>query len=132
MGLDIGSTSTRVCLFSPSSDKEIGVDSGHIGDYSRFEPGDFSTSCYPFDQGTTYIGNVIDRERIATSLKPVFLLLCGLDREELEDLVSEYPHAQELLRGMDPQSKNHKTFKRKLNTAVQYFFRFLKTQTLET
>lgn len=108
------------------------MDSGHTGDYSRFEPGDFSTSCYPFDQGPAYIGNSLDHRRIATSLKPVFLLLCGLDKSELELYVSEYPHSRELLSRISCDNRNRKTFVRKLSTAVQYFFRFLRKQTMET
>ncbi|MBE3045845.1 hypothetical protein IMZ48_25535 [Candidatus Bathyarchaeota archaeon] len=129
LGIDIGSTSTRLCLYCPTSGNEVEVDAGFVGDPNRFEPGDFSTSCYPFDNGYAYIGNKPGRGRLATSLKPVFLLRCDLDEHDLEPLIAEYPHSKELLSRI--RQPGHIVFRRKLTTAVRNFFDCLGKRTIE-
>ena len=109
------------------------VDAGDVGDHSRYELGDFSTSCYPFDTGPAYIKNIVDRERLSTSLKPVFLLLTKeLSNDDLLPLISEYPNSNELLTRISELHPRHNNFRRKLETAVKNFFQYLGKRTIET
>lgn len=131
MGIDIGSTSGRLFVLTATG-REIVIESDARPDYTRYEAGDFSTSCYPFDEGEAYIGNALDHKRMATSLKPVFLLLSAIDTAELRPLISEYPNAERLRTLMHGRSPQHRRFRQKLKTAVATFFHFLRERTIIT
>lgn len=131
LGVDIGSTSTRLVLLRASGD-EVVVECDHFGDFSRYEPGDFPTSCYPFDGGNPYTGSDFDPNRIATSLKPVFLLLAPIDPEDLMPLIREYPDAEHLWSRINGEEPHHRRFKKNLKKAVVRFFEALREKTVET
>lgn len=108
------------------------VECDHYGDYSRYDPGDFPTSCYPFDGGNPYIGSDFDPYRIATSLKPILLLLSPISPEELGPLIREYPDAEQLWTRMDGDEANHRRFRKNLTKAVVRFFEVLRENTVNT
>lgn len=69
---------------------------------------------------------------MATSLKPVFLLLSAIDTAELRPLISEYPNAERLRTLMHGRSPQHKRFRQKLKAAVASFFHILRERTIIT
>lgn len=114
------------------SGREIVVECPQLGDHTRYEPGDFSSSCYPFKDGDDeepYVGNALDHVRLATSIKPVFLLLAQTEPGSFRHLLFEYPHAEELLSRMDKQGN---PFRTKLRAALDGFCEFLRDRAIKT
>ena len=125
LSIDIGSTSTRICVLT-SSGKRIVIEGPQSDDLSRFEPGDFSSTCYPFegsDDDEPYIGNELDYFRLAVSLKPVFLLLAEPEPDSIRTLIREYPHAGRLLERLEDGDSSLRTT---LRTALEEFCSFLR------
>ncbi|KAM7217083.1 hypothetical protein V8F06_007482 [Rhypophila decipiens] len=92
LGIDIGSVSSRAYLFSHTASLRMAVwnpsrDQNRM-EYPKFEKGDFSSKCYPFDEGLPYLGQttVPDGERLSTSLKyaPYVLINCS------DDILEQY------------------------------------------
>ncbi|MBE3045923.1 hypothetical protein IMZ48_25950 [Candidatus Bathyarchaeota archaeon] len=92
------------------------------GIHTEFEPGDFSSSCYPFEsdrEKKPYIeNNKTDPTRRATSIKPIFLVLADIPRRRLRPLLSEYPHADEILERLDSEDR---PFRQRLHAAIAGF-----------
>ena len=109
--MDIGSTSTRMGLYTESG-RDITIQCPEKS-RGKFEAGDFSSSCYLWDNKKPYyIGNKLDKTRIATSIKPFILLLSEADPGTVESLISEYPDGEKLLEERDdksPRDRNNKT-----------------------
>ncbi|MBE3045058.1 hypothetical protein IMZ48_21380 [Candidatus Bathyarchaeota archaeon] len=124
LGLDPGSTSTRV--FLKSGDFEIAVGTQQQNDNCRYNAGEFSSSCYIFDnKGSCYLGNEVDNDRVATSIKPIFLLLSDIEASVLEPLMHQYPHGDKLL-GL----RKDRAFLKKLNKVLDAFFNTLRDRVL--
>ena len=98
----------------------------------RYEPGDFPTSCYPFDRGNPYIGGDVDPNRVATSLKPVFLLLAPISPGDMMPLIREYPDAERLWNSINGDESHHRRFRKNLKRAVVSFFEVLRETTVQT
>jgi hypothetical protein len=128
LGIDVGSTSSRLCLYTSVTHRMIEIECPDRGKVrNSFDPGDFSSRCYPFHTGSkVYKGNTEDRDSQAASLKPVLLLLSGLSEQELHPLIIEYPVAQKILNNL-----HSTTFRRRLDTGVQQLFRILWKATVE-
>lgn len=126
--MDMGSTNSRLSLHSDSGN-DITIESGVVlsGRYSS----DFSSSCFPFDDGDPYIGNHPDTSRIATSIKPAILLLCDLEPATLRSLVLEYPHGEILLRKKYTKDrKDKRVFEKRIEEALRLFFDVLRDRTV--
>lgn len=132
--MDIGSTSTRLYLLSIASGREVPVNSPPFIRSNRHEQGDFSTYCYPFDGSKgdrVYIGNEHDYKRLATSLKPFFLLLSGLSPEDLKPLIQEYPHAEKLQAVVNSEDCQARRSKQRFEKAVAEFLGDIRSHTVE-
>ena len=124
LGLDPGSTSTRV--FLKSGDFEIAVKTQQQNDNCRYDAGEFSSSCYiSDDKGPCYLGNEVDSDRVATSIKPIFLLLSEIEPSVLEPLMHQYPHGEKLL-GL----RRNRAFLTKLYQVLDAFFNTLRDRVL--
>lgn len=106
------------------------VDSGVEGDVNRHERGDFSTSFHPDGPGEPYLCNTPDDSRLSASLKPVLLLLSGVEPRELKPLISEYPQGDKLWGRINGPGE-HEGFRERLETALKAFFNFLRRQTVQ-
>lgn len=102
------------------------------GDSVHYAAGDISSSCYPFDGLRPYIGNTIARDRIATSLKPLFLLLSDIPVDAVRPLVQEYPHTEELLRRTKGQGAEQQRFRENLDRALADFFQLLRDRLMRS
>lgn len=134
LGIDIGSTSARLFLLTETG-REIVVESDQFGDHTRFEPGDFSVACYPFQQssaGGPYIGNAIDKDREGMSLEPVFLLLSDADPARLRKIVLEYPHGEVVMELMEGRGRRDRQFRANMKKALSDFVKVLGMRLIET
>ncbi|KAK4211004.1 hypothetical protein QBC37DRAFT_376501 [Rhypophila decipiens] len=110
LGIDIGSVSSRAYLFSHTASLRMAVwnpsrDQNRM-EYPKFEKGDFSSKCYPFDEGLPYLGQttVPDGERLSTSLKyaPYVLVNCS------DDILEQYMTAELLKAHQHDAAFQHK------------------------
>ncbi|KAH9896363.1 hypothetical protein F4778DRAFT_783636 [Xylariomycetidae sp. FL2044] len=100
LGIDLGSTSTRVCMLSQDGRVYYVQNKNRKSSSSRFEAGDFSSSIYPFDgQDRVYLDERADQSRDSISAKYAFYPLVNASDELLE----QYPLVDPLMsRGNDP------------------------------
>lgn len=98
LGIDIGSSSSRAGLLCPQTKQIFHVESKRK-DYSscRYQPGEFSSNCYPFDDGPAYLP-VPDPSRLSISAKYIFYALTNNSDEILWRHIQDYPPAEALIR----------------------------------
>ncbi|KAK2049971.1 hypothetical protein LZ31DRAFT_627269 [Colletotrichum somersetense] len=88
LGIDLGSTSTRVCLWCPKRKQEdIDVQNSEIS--GNLPKGDFPSVGYPFEpEGPVYLGSDFDPNRRPISLKYAFYALAESD--EKDEMLKQY------------------------------------------
>lgn len=107
LGIDIGSTSSRCGLLCPETKQIFHVESRNK-DHSncRYQPGEFSSNCYPFDDGPVYLA-APDPSRLSISAKYIFYALTNRSDQVLRQHIQDYPPAEALLRrSRDPAFRN--------------------------
>ncbi|KAI0548159.1 hypothetical protein F4679DRAFT_585724 [Xylaria curta] len=96
LGIDLGSTSTRAAIYVGDP-----VESPYFVQnectHQRVPFGDFTSTCYPFDDGPAYMGVKPDAQRESISMKYGFYLLAGAS----DDLLSQYDVLNPLLKYRD-------------------------------
>ncbi|OHE94800.1 hypothetical protein CORC01_09907 [Colletotrichum orchidophilum] len=105
LGIDFGSTSTRIFLWCPERKEEIDIENPGRPRSSEYPVGDFSSVGYPFEQfGSVYLGNDPDPLRQPISLKYAFYALVNLAESERRDnMIDQYVMVSPLLaRRADP------------------------------
>ncbi|KZL72383.1 hypothetical protein CT0861_03491 [Colletotrichum tofieldiae] len=88
LGIDLGSTSTRVCLWCPKRRQE-NIDIENTENTGKVPLGDFPSVGYPFEsEGPVYLGDTVDPTRRPISLKYGFYALAEADKRD--DLLKQY------------------------------------------
>ncbi|KAK2021278.1 hypothetical protein LX32DRAFT_687862 [Colletotrichum zoysiae] len=94
LGIDLGSTSTRVCLWCPKR-KQEDIDVQNSETPGNVSKGDFPSVGYPFEpEGPVYLGSDFDPNRRPISLKYAFYALAEPDKKD--DMLKQYVMATPL------------------------------------
>ncbi|KAK1975630.1 hypothetical protein LZ30DRAFT_343634 [Colletotrichum cereale] len=89
LGLDLGSTSTRVCLWCPTRKQQDIINVENTENTGHIPPGDFSSVGYPFEpEGPVYLGGDVDPNRRPISLKYAFYALAEANKKD--DMLKQY------------------------------------------
>lgn len=101
LGLDFGSTYTRVTILCPpdnaAEDPEpLLFNVPHPGPARSgvFKIGEWTSTGFPFGAGCPYTGAHVEEGRFGTSLKPGFVIGSDLPLTEKLAQISDYPHAR--------------------------------------
>ncbi len=123
LAIDLGSTSTRSVLFLPDTKEVIPVEpQTQAGTDYRFNPGDFKSTGYPFEQDNSrpvYYGQLSDHSRTPVSLKYAFYLLADCS----DVLLNQYRLFDELLR-----MKDDPAFMARLRDGLRDLFSTIRTR----
>ena len=132
LGADPGSTGSRFFLLSRSGKKFEVECNLQESEYIRNEPGEIPSTCYPFGDGRggkVYMDNKVDYGRTAASIKPIFIVLADLDLDTIKSLLSEYPHADKILKRLERQDTR---FQKNLKAAIDGYCKFVKGRIVAT
>ncbi|KAI8945949.1 hypothetical protein F4801DRAFT_597202 [Xylaria longipes] len=109
LGIDLGSTSTRAAIYVGAPLESLHFVQ-NVSTNQRLPFGDFTSACYPFDDGPAYVGVEPNPDRDSISMKYGFYLLAGAS----DDLLNQYNVMSPLL-----QYRNDRNFCDKIRSAIK-------------
>ncbi|KAK2011820.1 hypothetical protein LZ32DRAFT_606077 [Colletotrichum eremochloae] len=119
LGIDLGSSSTRLCLWCPKR-KQEDIDIENTETIGATPRGDFPSVGYPFEpEGPVYLGCDVDPNRRPISLKYAFYALAEADEED--KMLDQYVLVTPLT-----SQKGNPVFRDRLMRGLRELFLFLK------